>query len=391
MANDARITGVTRELVMDLVGARRPPCVSLFMPVEKKNPDRRRNPLVYRQLLKEVDESLASRYPDSRKELMGRLDGLADDDLWRERRNGFAVFASSDRLSCHDLPGVDAPLAVVGASFHTRPLLRHLGVSRNYFVVAITQRFVALFEGDRETIRRVDEVKLPSTIAEVVPAADLDRSNVHYHRGRSQDSSPIYHSPGEEKAQPEAELEKFFHAIDERVFAFLNRQGRRDPVFLATRARYAPIYRRVTRVGSLHRETIVCDAEATPESEIGRRAWELTQTGWSNHCNACLERFDEARSKGRGTSVLAEAARAAAGGRVELLLVDETRQVWGELDPASGEVSRVSNDGHRDPGGEDLLDDLAGLVVARGGEVIYVHPDRHRVPGESGVAAIFRY
>jgi hypothetical protein len=81
-----------------------------------------------------------------------------------------------------------------------------------------------------------------------------------------------------------------------------------------------------------------------------------------------------------------EIAFAAVSGRVKTLLVDSDREVPGHIDAASG---RIEFEHISQPHVDDLLDDLAEVVLDKGGEVVVVPPER--MPVTTGAAAIYRY
>jgi hypothetical protein len=79
-------------------------------------------------------------------------------------------------------------------------------------------------------------------------------------------------------------------------------------------------------------------------------------------------------------------ARTAHAGRVGILLIEADRVLPGRIDPDTGSVrpGDVS-----DPETNDLLDDLAELVLRRKGSVVVV--PRERMPTTTGLAAIYRF
>jgi stalled ribosome rescue protein Dom34 len=99
-----------------------------------------------------------------------------------------------------------------------------------------------------------------------------------------------------------------------------------------------------------------------------------------------VEAFGEARSKGLGTDELAEVAEAATAGRVATLLIEADRQIPGRMESETG---RITLDDLAHPEVDDLLDDLAELVLKMGGQVVVVPAER--MPTPTGVAAIFRF
>ena len=79
-------------------------------------------------------------------------------------------------------------------------------------------------------------------------------------------------------------------------------------------------------------------------------------------------------------------AKAAADGRVAILLIESGHHIAGRLDETTGQVDKASLDR---PEVDDGLDDLGALVETMGGE-IHVMPAQ-RIPGSTGLAAIYRH
>ena len=78
--------------------------------------------------------------------------------------------------------------------------------------------------------------------------------------------------------------------------------------------------------------------------------------------------------------------RPAMDGRVGLLLVDADKVVPGRIDR---DARTVRTDQLDNPEVDDVLDDLAELVLNTGGEVVIVPTDR--MPTDTGVAAVYRF
>jgi len=97
-------------------------------------------------------------------------------------------------------------------------------------------------------------------------------------------------------------------------------------------------------------------------------------------------RFHAARAKGLRSDDMNAVAAAAHAGRVATLLVEAESVVPGRIDGESGEV-HAADLAH--PHVDDLLDDLAELVLRAKGEVVVVPADR--MPTGTGVAAIYRF
>jgi hypothetical protein len=99
-----------------------------------------------------------------------------------------------------------------------------------------------------------------------------------------------------------------------------------------------------------------------------------------------IEAYDEAASRNGGIEGVFGIAHAAVEGRVKTLFVEDNRQLPGKIDEDTG---IVVFDDLAQPDVNDVLDDIARLVVKKGGTVI-VLPTQY-MPTNTGAAAILRY
>lgn len=119
--------------------------------------------------------------------------------------------------------------------------------------------------------------------------------------------------------------------------------------------------------------------------ELRLAAWKAIQPIYLERLADFIERFGTASSSQHGSGDLSDVAKAVVANQVETLLVDADRLIPGTLDRNTGAIEFKSAGLHVD----DLLDDLAELVMSKGGEVVVVPSDR--MPTTTGLAAIFRF
>jgi len=95
--------------------------------------------------------------------------------------------------------------------------------------------------------------------------------------------------------------------------------------------------------------------------------------------------FARAKVNETGSDNLAQIAKAILENRVETLLV-EAFKVWpGTVNQKTGEIEPADLDNST----QDILDDLTEMTLKRKGEVLVLPKDQ--MPGDTGVAAIYRY
>ena len=86
--------------------------------------------------------------------------------------------------------------------------------------------------------------------------------------------------------------------------------------------------------------------------------------------DAVLLEFEEADELGLARRNLFQIAHAAVEGRVKKLILAEDMVIWGKLDRKTGGI--LLNPFQMDHEDDDVLDDLAEVVISKGGEVLIV-------------------
>ncbi|HWD34731.1 MAG TPA: hypothetical protein VG840_01135, partial [Casimicrobiaceae bacterium] len=150
----------TSEYHSILMGEHPAPCVSLYEPTHRRQPDRRQDPIRYRNLVKAIDEALRRDYPSAHADaLLAPFRALEDDHaFWNEGQEGLAIFGARDLFRVYRLQRTVPERAIVADSFHTKPLLRILQSSDRVHVLGLNRREARLYEGSRDAIVPIEIV-----------------------------------------------------------------------------------------------------------------------------------------------------------------------------------------------------------------------------------------
>ena len=379
---------LTHDTLRTLLAAHEPPCLSLYVPTHRRRPENQQDPVRYRNLLKVLEESLLSRYPAAvAGTLLGPFRNLASDaGFWNHTRDGLAVLGATGVFQVITLQRPVSELAVVANSFHVKPLLRMLQSADRYQVLSVNRRQIRLFEGNRD---RLDEVDLapgvPRTITDALGAELTEPHQTVASYGGTAQGSSMRHGHGSKKDEAAIDEARFFRAVDRAILEHYSRPSGM-PLLLAALTEYHTPFRQISHNPFLMDMGIEVDPGSLTNDQLCARAWTIVEPDFRARLRALVERFEDARSRGRGADDLAQVALAAAASRVESLLVETDRRIPGRLNPASGTLTLSPLE---DPQVDDLLDDLAELVLGRGGQVVVV--PAADMPTASGVAAIFRF
>ena len=371
-----------------LLDTHEPPCLSLYQPTHRHYPEKRQDPIRFRNLIKAMEESARQKYPTH--EVQGLLEpfrALAGDrNFWNYVLDGLAVLAAPGMFRIYRLQRTVAELVVVADSFHTKPLMRILQSADRYQVLGLNRREVKLFEGNRDAL---DEVELaqdvPRTITEALGDELTEPHLTVASYGTGAGGPAMHHGHGSKKDEVDIDAERFFRAVDRAVLEHYSRPSGLLLVLAALPEHHA-LFRQVSHNPFLMAEGIDINPDALSLDALRNRAWGVVEPQYHARLAALVEEFGGAKSKGLGADDLVQVAEAAVAGRVATLLIEADRQVPGRMDTATG---RIEFDDLAHPEVDDLLDDLGELVLKMGGQVMVVPAER--MPTQTGIAAIYRF
>lgn len=376
-----------------LLDSVQPPCLSLYQPTIRTHPDKQQNLIRFRNLLSALEESL--RREHSTRDIRPLLEPFerlaANSVFWAtETRDGLAVLAAPDFFRVYHFQRAVPELAIVASSFHVKPLLRQLQSADGYYVLSLDRQKIRLFEGNRD---RLDEVALatdvPQTITDVAGEADQQQNLSTWTPARAAggpgSGGGVFYGEGTEAHAGDAATDRFFRAVDRAVLEHYSRPSG-QPLLLVAGEENQSHFRRLSHNPSLLADGITIDPNALSLDELRERAWRAMEPHYLARLARLIENFDTARAHARGDADLAQAGRNAVAGRVETLLIDADHRVPGQLDATTGEISYADL---ADPHVDDVLDDLAQLVLKQRGEVVVVPTER--MPTDTGIAAIYRF
>ncbi len=371
-----------------ILSPRAAPCLSLYQPTHRTHPGNGQDPIRFRNLVKTLLQSLQQQYSGRDAEtLLKPLHALAKDTaFWNHTFDGLAVLVAPGFFRVYKLQRPVPELAVVADSFHTKPLLRVVQSADQFQVLGLNRREARLFEGNRDHLDEVDLAPEVTRTFEDALERDVERDRAIRTYGPIRNGTMGRHGNSDAKQDAvRADTAQFFRAVDRGVLEYHSRPTRL-PLLLAALPEHHHAFREVSQNPYLLDVALDIHPDDLTLDELRERAWALVQPHYLARLAGLVDRFRERRSRDEASADLADAARAAAAGRIDTLLLDAGRQVPGRMDPASGAISLGKLD---DPQVDDLLDDLGERVLATGGEVVVVPTER--MPTDSGLAAIYRF
>ncbi|NYT76476.1 hypothetical protein H0A71_05675 [Alcaligenaceae bacterium] len=368
------------------------PYISLYQPTHRQHPENKQDPILFRNLVKQIEESLSARYSkDSIIKALAPFEDLAaDTDFWNHTSDGIGVFGAEGFFRVMPIHRPTTQLAIVADSFHIKPLLRIFQSADRFQVLCLSRQTARLFEGNRDGLNEVPlAAGVPSTASEIIgddlpePVSRMRTTgSTASLSGRTDD---MRYSHGSKADVIDKQTERFFREVDRAFIANHSKQSGL-PLILAALPEHHALFREVSHNSQLLDEGVDINPDALKQDELRTLSWKIMEPLYIRRLAGLVDEFNAARNAQQASADLSDVAVAAVAGRVRVLLLEAGRQIPGRIDLNTG---AVQFDKQEDPKVDDMLDDLGEQVLRTGGEVIMVPTER--MPDASGLAAIFRY
>lgn len=385
---------ITHDAITDILASTDKPCVSLYQPTHRRHPDNQQDPIRYKNLVRQIEATLLENH-DRRvvDPLIEKFDELSrDPQFWNQRTDGLAILGSPTEFHVFELQQTTPELLIVADSFHTKPLLRAMRSTDRFQVLCLSRGEIALYEGNRHSLDPVELEHVPKTIEEALgeELTEPHQTVASYGDGsggpRSKHGSPaMFHGHGDSKDEMPIDRERFFRAIDRAVLEHHSRPSGL-PLVLAALPEHHTHFRTLSRNPYLLENGITIDPMSLSADQLRKHAWEAIAPSHDERLAELFDSYHVSKAHQQGSDDLNEIVSAALEGRVSVLFIQADREQPGRIDTQTGKVISAE---HREPGVDDVLDDLAETVLRMSGDVIVLATDE--MPTDSGVAATYRF
>ena len=380
---------LSREELKGLLRKKEGPGISIYMPSYRTSPETKQNPIRFKNLLKEAEDRLTAsglRKPEARKLLKPAKALLEDSPFWKHQNDGLAAFIASGFFRYFRLPVAFKELLVVTDRFHIKPLLHLFTNDGRFYILALSQNEVRLFQCSRYSIREVDLEDVPRSLSEALKYDDPQKQ-LQFHTqtpGGTGERAAMFHGHGVGKDDAKNNILRFFHQVDHGLQKILREE--RAPLVLAGVDYLLPIYQEANSYSHVMEEGIAGNPEGLKPEELQKEAWRLVEPYFLKVQEEATVQYKQLAGGDRASNEIEKIIPAARDGRVELFFVAVGVQRWGTFDPVTFSIHLHEEP---EPGDEDLLDFAALHTLLNGGTVFAVKPEE--VPDEAPSAAVFRY
>ncbi|HMB91763.1 MAG TPA: hypothetical protein VKP65_13005 [Rhodothermales bacterium] len=385
---------LTRDLLETLAHTQDDVCLSLYMPTFHVESELSQNTIRLKNLLNKARQQLKETgYKNG--EVSALLDPftpyLNQPTGWGSVSEGLAAFATPNSSYFFRIPLDVEELALVNNHFHLKPLFPLLATNNRYYVLALSQNRVQLFEGTHEALHAIDSQDIPKSLIDALGSEEEERSlqsHVGVSSGHRHDA--VFHGHGvqndDKKSSPQSELRRFFQRIDEGVQEVLGND--KAPLVLAGVEYYLPIYREANGYVHLVNDQIVRgNPDHLSAKQLHESSWDIVKPLFLESQEEEKDQFHQLSQRdGMASTDLQEILPAAIYSRIDTLFVPIGEHQWGRYDRDSNTVTLHDK---QEAGDEDLYDLAAVHTYLNGGTVQALQIEN--MPTENGLAATFRF
>ena len=369
-----------------LANQKQPTCISIYMPTEKAGAETRKNPIRFKNLIKEAESKIKQldRSTEEPQDILDLARGYVDNhDFWQHQDCGLAFFINGENIKYYRLPYVFEERVEVSDRFYLKPLLPVITNDSKFYLLALSQNEVKFFLGSHYSINQIDlPESVPGSLAKALEYDDPEKQT-QYHSGNP-GNSPIYHGQGVGTTDNKDEIRRFFQAIDNGLQKAL--QEEKTPLILAGVEYLLPIYKEVNSYNNLLEKGVLGNPENVAASDLHDSAWKIVEPHLSAARKEDIDKYNQLAGDSEASSELEQIVGAAAKGQVDTLFVMSNAQSWGTFDLQSNKVT-VHSEATRDS--MDLIDFAATKTYLQGGKVYILESEN--MPTNTAMSAIFRY
>ena len=368
-----------------LAAEHEPPCISIYLSNAADAESRKQKAMRIRNLLEgaaPVLKKFSVTVEEAEALATANWQAVEESRPSQGETPGLALFVSKGFFGHSHLPAPVADRVAVGREFFVRPLLPLIPHDDRFYILALSQKHVKLFEGSRRGIHERMLQATPESLHEDFEGRSFEhRYQMHTASSReSLQKGAVFHGAS---ITNKDRIIHFFRDIDKGVMDAL--KGQQAPLILAAVDYLVPIYKSANTYPHLLDQAIVGSPDLLTSNELYAAGWKIVEEELAKAADGAFAVFNQHANTPLTSSNLRETLAAAQRGLVRFLFIPSVDERWGSLAPPDA----VHLHGAQEPGDSELLN-LAAILTLRFGGHVYVVPQSQLREG-ADIAAVFRY
>lgn len=284
---------------------------------------------------------------DERNKFLEPLDSLAlDAKIFKQMKGNIGIFRNINSFRVLNVPVEVDQTCQVATSFHVKPLLRWLQTDQEFLLLGLGKESAHIYLGSQDSFKLIDSIVF---------------SDLYKERGSLESYSSL------KKVRP-------LKGREDEIFAWLNQwifqltKNLKPKLFVAGEKSLVESLNRSLKYKNVVQTPVSSFFSRSHVGEICSAIRKVLKTESKAIIQKGLMEFRSAEASHRTRKNIFQISKAVVQGRVRKLIVSDELSIFGKIDKASGGLAVHPFDlDHED---DDILDDLAQMVLRQGGEVI---------------------
>ncbi len=288
---------------------------------------------------------------------------ISDSKILNQFKNNIGVFRTSKTFRVLNIPVATDFMCSLADTFHVKPLLKWIQTDKEYLLLGIQNENVELYFGSQNTFKLVDKLNLPRT---------TQASENWFDKWILQSSESLNHE------------NKNAMIINEWIANYT--KFVKPKMFVAGEKRVVQNLIPKLSYKDLIKKPILDFYNEEYSKSICNLIRMVMEEESNNLIKKALYEVYEAEESNRVQKNLTQISKAVVQGKVKKIIVAEEYYVYGKINKTTGELELHPYDlDHED---DDVLDDLAQMVLHQGGEVLLA--SKYEIPKGRPILAILK-
>jgi hypothetical protein len=307
------------------------------------------------KILKEAELCIKSQLPSRvSKNIWNKFIKLRPFEVLQKASSSVVFVGNENFAGFLYIPFNVSDYVIVARSLHLKPILEWLTQDDSFYLVTLSSKKCRLLKGDSFNLVELESVELED----------------------NEDSS---------REKRKLKTLKLIQSAEEKFYHFLKKDN--YPIILGGVLELHKYYLQANRDPDVVGEKIIGNLDKASFLVLHQECLAILNEMRLNRKNQTVSKIKEQRAYGRVLENLHEIAMAAIQGKVKSLMIANDVNVWGTINKTTGDINSFSKKNISIPE-DDVLDDLAEVVLARGGEVVLCK--QRDIPSSREAVALLR-
>jgi hypothetical protein len=329
---------LSRSELVNLSQSARDGSTSIYLPTHQAGAEIQQDPIRLKNLLVEAETQLeqAGMAKTTIAEMLEPGRALLENErFWRYQCQGMALFFTPEEMRLYRLPLDFQEAVFVGDRFHLKPLLPLFTSDRYFYLLALSQNQVRFFQSTRYHISEIPLEGVPTSLEDALRYEDPEE-HLQFHNVSGDGSVPKYHGHGVGTTADKQGIRRFLVKVHAGLHPYFNQEE--APLVLASVEYLQPIYHDVNTYPHLLEQGVTGNPDAAQPDALREEAWPLVAELLDSSQQAAIAQYRNLQGTGKAGDQLQELIPAACRGQVDTLFTTANAHVWGQFDPASGQI-----------------------------------------------------